>query len=134
MTQDEARRLLRTVRFSPTKGRSLTMASLAARCAYSREHLHRVAISDCISERLAECLGRAFQSVINGQNQATLSYDMPRGGARKAVRHDDARLRTMRALRGTLEVDKTLREGTENAVTLQPPDGDRTWPIGSAST
>ena len=106
MTQDEARRFLRLIRFSATKGRSLTMAWVAARCGYSREHFHRVAMYGRVSERLTESLGRAFQSVINGQNQITLSslaeYDGgpdPRGGPRPARRPDDGRLRSARLLR-----------------------------------
>lgn len=108
MTQDEARRFLRLIRFSTTKGRSFTMTWVAARCGYSREHLHRAAMHGSVSERLAKRVGRAFQSVIDGQNQITLSSlgeyggPDPRGGPRPARRPDDGRLRAARLLRGRL--------------------------------
>jgi hypothetical protein len=132
MTVDEARRFLRNVRLSATKGRSITMALLAARCGYSREHLHRVAMNGRITAKLAEQVGRVFQDVINGKDQVPFppSYDCdprPRGGARPAVRHDDARLRSARQFRGKSSGDAAslLPSGveTDDALSRGPCSG-----------
>jgi hypothetical protein len=143
MTQDEVRRLLKTVRFSPTKGRRLTMAWVASRSGYSREHLHRVAMNGRISEQVAKHIGRAFQSVINRQNQGALSFAAEywedadlRGGARPVRRSDDGRLRSARQLKAESGVNASAGphgETTENARSRRPHDGgtSRIPPHGS---
>jgi hypothetical protein len=133
MNQDEVRRLLRFVRFSPTKGRRLTMAWVAYGSGYAREHLSRAAMHGRVSERLAKHVSRTFQSVINGQSQITRSsfaeYDGgadPRGGPRPVRRGNDGRLRSARPLRGTSRANAYLGPHSgraENAPSRGPHGG-----------
>jgi hypothetical protein len=99
-----------------------------------------------ISERLTECLGRAFQSVINGQNQITRSFAAEywedadlRGGARPVRRSDDGRLRSARQRKAKSEANAAADrhgETTENARSRRPHDGgtSRMPPHGGGPT
>jgi hypothetical protein len=115
------------------------MAWVASRSAYSREHLHRVAMTGRVSERLTECLGRAFQSVINGQNQISFAAEYwedadLRGGARPVRRTDDGRLRLVRQAKSEANASADPHgETTENASSRRDGGTSRIPPHGSGS-
>jgi hypothetical protein len=108
MTQDEVLRALRTVRYSPKRGRRVGLTFIGRQSGYSPKALYRAVVRGWVSERMAEHLSAVLQNVtLSGGHSAFPStlgpldpdHD-PRGGPRPARRPNDARLRSMRLLQG----------------------------------
>jgi hypothetical protein len=60
MSPDEALRVLRTLRYSPKRGRRLGMAWVASKTGYARHSLYRAIMRGWVSRPMAERLGNVF--------------------------------------------------------------------------
>jgi hypothetical protein len=104
MTPDDVLRALRTLRYSPRKGRRMSIGWIAACGGYGRTALYNAIVSGYVSKRMADRIGAVFQNVQIAKDQIPLSSlgeygggPDPRGGARFARRPDDRRLQATRS-------------------------------------
>jgi hypothetical protein len=65
MTPEQALRVLRTLRFSPTKNRPITFAELARQAGYHPPSLFRVAQRGWMTPTMANRLGQVFDKTIS---------------------------------------------------------------------
>ena len=107
MNPNDVLRALRTLRYSPRKGRPMSIAWIAVQAGYGRSAIYNAIITGYVTKRMADHVGTVFQNVQIARGQVTRSslgdygggVD-PRGGPRPARRPDDGRLRSTRLLRG----------------------------------
>jgi hypothetical protein len=139
MTQDEVLRALRTIRYSPKRGRRVGLTFIARQAGYAPETLFRVALRGWCSRQMAERLSAILQNMtLFGGHTACSSSPIlsslgpygggidPRGGPHPAHRPDDRRLRSARASGGTSEANASLGPHggrTENALSRGPYGG-----------
>jgi hypothetical protein len=138
MNADEVLRGLRQVRYSPRKGRRISIVWIAAQAGYGRTALYNAILTGYVSKRMADHVGTVFQNVQIAKDQTTLASVEeygggldPRGGPRPARRPDDRRLRSARQLRGKSSgtnaslgpnggrTEKTLSRGSYGEGTAQ---------------
>jgi hypothetical protein len=131
MTQDEVLRALRTIRYSPKRGRRVGLTFIARQAGYAPETLFRVALRGWCSRQMAERLSAALQNMIFSAGHTALANTLgpldggtdPRGGPRLARRPDDRRLRSARPHRGTSGTNASQGPHggtTENALSRGP--------------
>jgi hypothetical protein len=117
MNPNDVLRALRTLRYSPRKGRRVSIAWIAACGGYGRTAVYNAIITGYVSKRMTDSIGAMFQNVQIAKDQVPLSslpeYDCPdpRGGPRPARRPDDGRLRAVRLLRGRSRANTSRGQG-----------------------
>jgi hypothetical protein len=133
MNADNVRRLLRQLRYSPRKGRRISIAWLAGQVGYGRTALYNAILTGHVTKRMADHVGTVFQNVQMTKDHVPLSslaeYGAgadARGGSRPVRRQDDRRLRAARPLRGTSGTKASLGPHgarTENVLPRGPSGG-----------
>jgi hypothetical protein len=103
MNPNDVLRALRTLRYSPRKGRRIGIAWIAAQAGYGRTALYNAVVTGYVTKRMADRIGAVFQNVQIAKDQVPLSSlgeygggPDPRGGSRPARRPNDRRLRSAR--------------------------------------
>jgi hypothetical protein len=128
MNADDVLRALRQVRYSPRKGRRISIAWVAAQAGYGGTALYNAILTGHVTKRMADRVGAVFQNVQITKDQVARSslgeygggIDA-RGGRRPVRRLDDGRLRQLRGKSSAATASLRPRQQDGERTFARPP-------------